>query len=146
MSNFYGQPSLSAGADRHNVRVRFRLGTFLKGTCWTFRAGRQCGECQYEHTCFKCNAKLITQVNVRSHQPTSAPTSENQDHNLLIQVLHSLLVTPIKAARFENLVAGPHNPFSWRALERLFEFFTSANNLVLNLLICNVHFIVLTLF
>ena len=48
----------------------------------------------------------IRQVNARSHQPTSAPMSENPDHNLLIQVLDSLPVTPVKADRFENLLAG----------------------------------------
>ena len=48
----------------------------------------------------------IRQVNARSHQPTSAPMSENPDHNLPIQVLDSLPVTPVKADRFENLLAG----------------------------------------
>ena len=51
----------------------------------------------------------IRQVNVRSHQPTSTPMSENPDHNLLIQVLDSPPVTPVKADRFENLLAG-YNP------------------------------------
>ena len=48
----------------------------------------------------------IRQVNVRSHQPTSAPMLENPDHNLLIQVLDSQPVTPVKADRFENLLTG----------------------------------------
>lgn len=48
----------------------------------------------------------IRQVNVRSPQPTSAPKSENPDHNLLIQVLDSQPVTPVKTERFENLLAG----------------------------------------
>ena len=48
----------------------------------------------------------IRQVNVRSHQPTSTPMSENPDHNLLIQVLDSPPVTPVNADRFENLLAG----------------------------------------
>ena len=53
------------------------------------------------------NAKQnIRQVNVRSHQPTSAPMSENPDHNLLLRVLDSQPVTPVKADRFENLLAG----------------------------------------
>lgn len=50
--------------------------------------------------------KNIRQVNVRSPQPTSAPMSENPDHTLLIQVLDSQPVTPVKADRFENLLAG----------------------------------------
>lgn len=48
----------------------------------------------------------IRQVNVRSHQPTSAPMLENPDHNLLIQVLGSQPVTPVKVDRYENLLVG----------------------------------------
>ena len=38
----------------------------------------------------------LRQVNVRSHQPTSAPMSENLDYNLLIQMLGSQPVTSVK--------------------------------------------------
>jgi len=92
MSNFCGKNPSSAGADKANARVRFRPSTsrFPKGTCMS-----------------ALNAKKnIRQANVRSHQPTSAPTSENPDRNLLIQVLDSQPVTPVKADWFENLLAG----------------------------------------
>ena len=107
MSNFWSKTLSFTGGDNANVRVRFRPSTskFPKGTCWTFHAGKQCRGCQYEHVCFKCREN-IRQVNVGFHQPTSAPMSENPEHNLLIQVLDSLPVTPVKADRFENLLAG----------------------------------------
>ena len=107
MTNFRGKPQSSASADKVNPRVRFRPSNnnFPKGTCWTFHAGRQCRGCQYEHVCFKCMPN-IPQANVRSHQPTSAPTLANQDRQLLLQVLDSPPVTPVKADRFEVLLAG----------------------------------------
>ena len=48
----------------------------------------------------------IRQVNVRSHQPTSAPMLENPDHNLRIEVMGSQPVTPVKVDRYENLLVG----------------------------------------
>lgn len=49
----------SVGSDKANARVRFRpsISKFPKGTCWAFHAGKQCRGCQYEHVCYKCNAK-----------------------------------------------------------------------------------------
>ena len=48
----------------------------------------------------------IHQVTVRSEKPTSATMSENPDRSILIQVLGSQPVMPVKADRFENLLAG----------------------------------------
>ena len=109
MANFHSQPSSSAGADRVNARVRFRASTgiFLKGThAGHFAREGSAGYANMSIPALNAMQNMITQVNVSSHQPTSAPTSENPDHKLLIQVLDSLPVAPIKAARFENLVAG----------------------------------------
>ena len=106
MSNFYGQPFSSAGANKHNARVRFRSGFFSKEHVGHFAQEGSAGYANMSIPAINAMQNVITQVNVRSHQPTSAPTSENPDHKLLIQVLDSLPVAPIKAARFENLVAG----------------------------------------
>ena len=108
MSNFRGQPSSSAGGDRvrSTHECVFVREFFSKGHAGHFAPEGSAGYANMSIPAINAMQNMITQVNVRSHQPTSAPTSENPDHKLLIQVLHSLLVTSIKAARFENLVAG----------------------------------------
>ena len=97
MSNLRGKPSSSAGSDRLNARVRFRSALFSKGHAGHFSPEDSSGAPSVSIPALYAMKNMITQVNVRSHQPTSAPTSENPDYNLPIQVLDSLLVTPIKA-------------------------------------------------
>ena len=104
MSNFRGKPSSSAGSDRLNARVRFRSALFSKGHAGNFTTEDSSGAPNVTIPALKAMQNMITQVNVTSYQPTSAPTSENPDHKLLIQVLDSLPVTPIKAHWFENLI------------------------------------------
>ena len=89
-----------------NYGFRPSTSNFPKGTCWTFHVGRQCKGCQYEHVCYKCNAKHPPSQCQFSHQPTRAPVSKTPDHNLLIQVLGSQPVRPVKVDRFENLLVG----------------------------------------
>lgn len=82
MSNICGKTPSSAGADKAHAPVRFRPSTskFPKGTCWTFHAGMQCRGCQYEHVCFKCNAKHpASQCQVSStHQRSNVGKSGSQ--------------------------------------------------------------------
>ena len=82
MFNFCGKTPSSTGADKANARVRFRPSTskFPKGTCWTFHAGKQCRGRQYEHVCFKCNAKHpASQCQVSStHQRPNVGKSGSQ--------------------------------------------------------------------
>ena len=53
------------------------------------------------------NARPNTQpVNVRSPQPSSALMLENSDRQLLLRVLGSQPVTPVKVDRLESLLAG----------------------------------------
>ncbi len=59
MTNFHGRVQSSTRSDKGNLRQRFRPSqkNFPKGTCWAFHAGKYCKGCQYEHVCFKCNAR-----------------------------------------------------------------------------------------
>ena len=45
-------------------------------------------------------------INVRSPQPSSALVLENSDHQLLLRMLGSQPVTPVKMDRLESLLAG----------------------------------------
>ena len=97
----------SVGADKANARVRFcpSINKFPKGTCWTFHAGRQCRGANMSMSATNA-MQNIRQVNVRCHQPTSAPVSGNLDYNLLIQVLGSQPVTPVRVDWYETLLVG----------------------------------------
>ena len=72
-------------ADMSSPRTRSRQ-SFPKGTCWLFHAGKYCGGCKFEHSCFKCGANHpASQCSAINHQraalPKNGPSPTQQASN-----------------------------------------------------------------